>query len=319
MARLELEHDELPYPNGWFAVAFSRDLEVGEVKTVHCCGEELVLFRSRSGAPHILDAWCPHLGAHLGEGGRVVGEGLRCPFHGWQWDGESGRCTRIPYCEKIPPRARTRAWEVVERNALILVWRHEEQKPPEWEVPRLEEFESPGWAPPRTFELTLDVCAQDMHENNNDAVHFQYVHGAPEPPASELEYFGGGRGYRIRNHYDIETGRDPLHLTLVRDSFGIGLTTVRWEGLPGGSVLMFSSTTPVEPEQSTSRWVLTAPESIVDHVGEEFMNRLTTGVMEDLPIWKHKVHRARPLLCEADGHLAEFRRWARQFYSQPVG
>ena len=30
------------------------------------------------------------------------------------------------------------------------------------------------------------------------------------------------------------------------------------------------------------------------------------------------MHRARPVLCEADIYLAEFRQWARQFYSDPV-
>ena len=37
-----------------------------------------------------------------------------------------------------------------------------------------------------------------------------------------------------------------------------------------------------------------------------------------MAIWKNKVHRARPVLCEADTYLVEFRKWARQFYSQPA-
>jgi hypothetical protein len=28
------------------------------------------------------------------------------------------------------------------------------------------------------------------------------------------------------------------------------------------------------------------------------------------------VHRARPVLCEADTYLAEFRQWVKQFYSE---
>ena len=79
-------------------------------------GQELVLFRTRSGQAHVLDAYCPHLGAHLGDGGRVVGETLRCPFHGWQYDGSRARASRIPYCERIPPQARVRAWDVQEEQ-----------------------------------------------------------------------------------------------------------------------------------------------------------------------------------------------------------
>ena len=61
-----------PIPNGWFAVAFSKELVDGEVKRVRYFGEELVLFRTRSGRAAVLDAYCPHLGAHLGVGAAVL-------------------------------------------------------------------------------------------------------------------------------------------------------------------------------------------------------------------------------------------------------
>jgi len=41
-------------------------------------------------------------------------------------------------------------------------------------------------------------------------------------------------------------------------------------------------------------------------------------VQQDFQIWKNKVHRVRPVLCEGDTYLAEFRKWARQFYTNPV-
>ena len=49
----------------------------------------------------IVDAYCPHLGANLGVGGRVQGNCIECPFHGWQFDGETGQCVNIPYAEKV--------------------------------------------------------------------------------------------------------------------------------------------------------------------------------------------------------------------------
>ena len=42
------------------------------------------------------------------------------------------------------------------------------------------------------------------------------------------------------------------------------------------------------------------------------------GVEDDMRIWKHKVHRADPVFCEADKELGEFRRWVKQFYSDPA-
>ena len=37
---------------------------------------------------------------------------------------------------------------------------------------------------------------------------------------------------------------------------------------------------------------------------------------EDTPIWENKVYHERPLLCDGDGPIAQYRRWARQFYSE---
>jgi hypothetical protein len=55
-------------PNGWYAVARSPELAVGDVKTIAYFDEELVLFRGENGAAGLLEAYCDHLGAHLGHG-----------------------------------------------------------------------------------------------------------------------------------------------------------------------------------------------------------------------------------------------------------
>lgn len=51
----------------------------------------------------ILDAYCPHLGANMAEGGRVKGDCLECPFHGWLFRGSDGQCDYIPYADKGNP------------------------------------------------------------------------------------------------------------------------------------------------------------------------------------------------------------------------
>ena len=318
MARRADEHVQLPYPNGWFAVAWSRDLHVGDVRPLQYFGEELVLFRTRSGQARVLDPFCPHLGAHLGHGGRVMGETIRCPFHGWQYDGQSGACAHIPYCERIPPRARVRAWDVEERNGMVFVWYHSEGKPPEWDFPAMPEIGHTDWSEPRTHELVLEAHVQDTHENNNDPVHFQFVHKMIQTPPGAISYSADGRHYRMVNTSEQVTPLGTFQMTLVRDSWGLGLTAVRSEGIPGAGLLMYSSTTPIDEKRVLSRWLLTATNNLVDIAGEEFMKGLTDGVQQDFPIWKNKVHRVRPVLCEGDVYLAEFRKWARQFYTNPV-
>ena len=76
------------YPRGWFQVAWADTIKPGDVVKLHYFGQELVAFRTRSGRLSVLDAYCQHLGAHLGVGGTVEGEDIKCPWHGWQWDTE---------------------------------------------------------------------------------------------------------------------------------------------------------------------------------------------------------------------------------------
>lgn len=66
-------------------------------------GEQVAVFRGLEGKAYVVDAYCPHLGANLAVGGRVVGDCIECPFHGWQFRGEDGKCIRIPYAEKGGP------------------------------------------------------------------------------------------------------------------------------------------------------------------------------------------------------------------------
>ena len=318
MARRDNEHVQLPIPNGWFAVEFSRELREGDVKPIYYCGEDLVLFRTRSGEAKVLDAFCPHLGAHLGHGGRVMAETIRCPFHAWQYDGTTGECTHIPYCDRVPPKARVRAWPVQEKNGFIWIWYHSEGEDPTWDFPAQPIFDDDDWAEPRAFEKILESHVQDTHENNNDLVHFLYVHGTQEVIDSTIEYTPDSTHYRISSTNEIDYAMGTFQMTLERDSWGLGLNFMNMVGIPGAGLAMMAATTPIDESSVHSRWLLTATKNMVDMAGEEFMGRITAGIEQDLDIWRYKVHRASPVFCEADSYLGDYRKWARQFYTHPV-
>lgn len=318
MSRENGGHTEIGIPNGWFAVAWSKDLVDGEVKRARYFGQELVLFRTRAGTIHVLDAYCPHLGAHLGEGGRVVGETIRCPFHGWQYDG-NGRCVAIPYYKDgTPPvAARLRSWPVAEQNRMIFVWHHAEGLPPSWEVPAMPEIGDSAWTEPRFFDLEVPVHMQDMAENNCDPIHFHFVHGNAHVPEQEVSYGTDGRFMHVTGNHEVVMSSGAYQIKLDRDCWGLGLAAVRMNGIPDAGLLMYSSTSPIDTHNTYSRWLFTVSKNLADLAGEEFIQGLSTGVLEDMRIWKHKIHRANPVLCPADTFLAEFRKWVRQFYSAP--
>jgi nitrite reductase/ring-hydroxylating ferredoxin subunit len=313
-----MDQDDVPgIPNGWYAVAWSTDLGPGEVRRIYYFEEELVLFRTRTGQPRVLSAFCAHLGAHLAEGGRVVGETVRCPFHAWQYDGETGDCVKIPYCDRIPSKARVRAWEVMERNGMIFVWHHAEQKPADWEVPEIPQLHDPEWSEPRTFEIEVPIHMQDMAENNLDPVHFEVVHSSMGIPDTEVEFSEGGRFMHAVSYSDQETPQGTFEMSLLRDTWCLGMSSVESRGIPGAGLYMFSSTSPIDRHNTISRWAMTATKNLVDTAGEEWFDAMTGGLSDDVRIWKNKIHRANPVLCEADKMLGEFRRWVRQFYSNP--
>jgi len=133
------------YPNGWFHVLDSRELAVGDVKYISVLGEHLAVFRGSDGVAYIVNAYCPHLGANLGVGGQVVGNCLQCPFHGWVFRGENGKCAKIPYSDQIPDFAQTKAWPCVEKNAAIYMWYHAEGIEPTWTPDDIEEINDGTW------------------------------------------------------------------------------------------------------------------------------------------------------------------------------
>jgi phenylpropionate dioxygenase-like ring-hydroxylating dioxygenase large terminal subunit len=65
-------------------------------REVRVLGEDLILFRDKTGRPGLVQARCAHRGTTLYYG-KVEERGIRCCYHGWLFDVE-GRCLEQP-CE----------------------------------------------------------------------------------------------------------------------------------------------------------------------------------------------------------------------------
>jgi phenylpropionate dioxygenase-like ring-hydroxylating dioxygenase large terminal subunit len=293
-----------PVPNGWFIVAASADLAPGDVMPLRYFGRDLVLFRGRDGAPHVLDAYCTHLGAHLAVGGKVEDSCIRCPFHGWKFDGASGAAVEVPYdnVEFIPQRANMRAYPTIERNHMIWAWHHLRGGEPFYDVPVVAEFEDAEWLPILVREFKIATCCQEMAENNVDRVHFKYVHGVEEVPKEEFVVDGA---YKRASRADG---------SFVREGFGLGLGVLR---MPGTTVFL-SSTTPVDEENVHVRWIFTAPRAAGEEGLEAMADEFCAGVSQDIPIWENKIYKDPPILRPEERDVSEHRRWCGQFYSMPV-
>ena len=148
MARMRRVIGDIPpvYPNCWYEVIPSEELPVGTVKAISIIGKNLVAFRNNNGRACVMDAYCPHLGANLGVGGQVKGNCIECPFHGWQFDGETGECKHVPYSTKVPGFAKVKVWHSIEINGIVAVWYDAEDREPYFFPEEIPEIKSGRWS-----------------------------------------------------------------------------------------------------------------------------------------------------------------------------
>jgi nitrite reductase/ring-hydroxylating ferredoxin subunit len=322
-----------PFPVGWFAIAFSEELGPGQVQRGGWLGQELVLFRTRAGRAVVMDAHCPHMGAHMGHGGVVIGEGLRCPFHGFCFSAD-GACVSTPYGGKLP-KIRAGIWPVVERNGHIFIWYAPDGRPPAWEIPVLD---ADGYG--RLHRVTWRKLAshpQETTENSVDIGHLSVVHGyerveslAPlhtEGPYLSARYamsrrnpFVPGLG-SVRTEFDVHVhglGYSFVHAH-VREQAIHTRHFVCATPLGGEHIELRISTALrlddprrlLGPLALVPRWVLTRM------VGALVLRAFRHDVAQDFEIWSNKRYVQPPSLAEGDGPVGPYRAWCRQFYAGP--
>jgi len=301
-------------PVGWFAVAETPDLAVGQVRAAYYFDTHLVLWRDETGEPHVSDAFCPHLGAHLGHGGTVEGCEIRCPFHGWAFDAE-GANTEIPYSERTNGRARIRTYPVLERNEFIYAWYHPGGEQPTWEITEVTEIGGGELSGPKRTSHVVRAGIQEMAENGVDTAHFRYVHNTATVPVMERYETDGHRAV-MESSQKFPTPRGVVDGRIDSIADGPGVSIVRFSGII--DTLLVSASTPVDADTTETRfnyYVRTmGDEKLNSSVGEAFAAEVDKQFLEDMPIWEHKAHLVRPALADNDGPFMKFRKWYAQFY-----
>lgn len=79
----------------WYPALGSDQIHGRKLQPAMLLGIPLVLGRESNGRPFALRDNCPHRGVPL-SGCRFDGEFLECPYHGWRFEANTGRCREIP-------------------------------------------------------------------------------------------------------------------------------------------------------------------------------------------------------------------------------
>jgi len=164
------------YINFWYPMATSEELEADKTLKVRALGQDFVVFRDSEGQASCLSNTCTHRGGSLA-GGKIKGDCVQCPYHGWQFDAE-GNCTKIPSLGKdasIPGRTRIDAYPVEEKYGMVFAFLGdlaENERPPVLEV---KEWDQEGWRPTlQHYEVRGNY--ERSIENGLDPAHNEFVH-----------------------------------------------------------------------------------------------------------------------------------------------
>lgn len=153
--------------NGWYQVAFERDL-AEEIVPAEIATNRLVIVRT-PGEVRAFDAVCPHRGAHLAFGGRLDREAIVCPFHGY----------RVGLSASAKKRFLAREYRTLVIGGLVFVRMSDAHENGLTEL--LEELDEDHYFVPG-FAMRIQAPAEMVIENAFDQAHFRTVHGVGNEP-----------------------------------------------------------------------------------------------------------------------------------------
>ena len=192
----------------WYPVAAVAEMESRWTLRVKILGEDLVLFKDRSGRLGLIAEYCPHRRASLAYG-IPTDDGLRCPYHGWEYD-TRGHCLDRPSENDrtaLKDKAITPAYPVEELGGLIFAYLGPKPAPL---LNRYDAYVEEGAI--RTVGKTVVDCNWlQIMENSADPVHTEWLHG------QVLEFVTGKESLALSRH----------HVKIAFDEFPYGIVKRR--------------------------------------------------------------------------------------------
>jgi 5,5'-dehydrodivanillate O-demethylase len=273
----------------WHPIAGTAEMRDSWTKRVRLLGEDLVLFKNRSGAFGLIAEACPHRRASMAYGIPEV-DGIRCPYHGWKFDA-SGHCIEQPNepaGSTFKDKCATTGYPVQELGGLL--WGYLGPLPAPL-IPRLDGYVVPGTV--RMIGKAVLPCNWlQIMENSHDPVHTEWLHGHLQEFVEE-QRDGVKPKYAIsRHHVDIafeefEYGIYKRRLMQGQsrdaDDWRVGhpvffpTTLAVGAAAPNWHVYQFQIRTPIDDENTLHLWY----EAFRFREGTEIPQHL----LDDVPVY----------------------------------
>ncbi|CAL8128730.1 unnamed protein product [Orchesella dallaii] len=325
------------YPNGWFAILESEEVKRNSVREVDALGLNLVAWRGESGTCYVADAYCPHLGAHLGVGGKVAKECIECPFHGWKFDGVSENLVSVPNVDPVPPFVKLKTWPVHESFGFVYIWYHAENEKPLWWPDIVTEVESGQWKYRGRSEFRVACHIQEIPENGPDSAHLGVVHSSfftngAIPNESRVSWSFLKHGWaatwapnsdpgrehealmRVYHHIILFNKISCLHMPVDVHQIGPGIVHMHFDTIFGKGILI-QNVTPLEPMMQRVVHRFYSSPTFLHPLGLLVLHSEGVQISRDIRIWNRKTFLRNPVFTKVK-QIQVFRRWYSQFYSK---
>lgn len=205
----------------WHPVAGVSEFETRPIKPIRLFGENLVLFKTLKGDYGLVSRKCVHRGSDL-TFGIVEEDGIRCGYHGWQYD-KAGVCVFRPFEAAVNPNARLpqsvrlSAYQVQVKGGML--WAYMGPQP----APLLPDWETFNWPNCHVQVVMAEIPCNwlQCQENTVDPVHFEWMHnngpqrragdfGPYSPPTVDLQVEDWEYGLISRRHREGTEKSTPL-------------------------------------------------------------------------------------------------------------
>lgn len=318
---------EQTFPRGWFMIAAAAELDGHAPLALRFFGRDMVLYRGHSSRLFLVDAYCPHMGAHLAknttsfvirDGEQIEGDSIRCPYHGWRF-GPDGRCNEIPYSpQKVPAAACIESWPVVERAGCVWLWHDPQGGEPEYELPAFADYGQPHWVNWKIDQLGLLASHPvEILDNMADRAHFEPVHGSADVEIFENVFDNHVIVQKFVAGHRTLAGAEPL----ATDTWYTGPGFLQSEMKGQFPSLIMIAHTPVD-DGVVKVWhgllvKVANAEPTPDDVAmaRAYQAASCAAFAQDFEIWSNKKPAINPMVVQGDGPIGKLRLWYRQFYN----
>lgn len=182
--------------NYWYPILESKKLSSDKPMGIRRLGEDLVLWRDKSGKPSLFVDICAHRAAPLSLGLIDVKGRLECWYHGLAYDGE-GQCRNVPFERKedgpLAKHYQVKSYPCEESHGFIWGYIGDVEMFPPPPLTMEPEVAGPDYQAMPYCEPVWDAAWPLELDNVTDPAHAAFLHrttaAAFVPPEDLFEYF----------------------------------------------------------------------------------------------------------------------------------